>query len=153
MGQSQSCGFGVLNLSNWEEINVGLSMGRTHYYENSVKKGTIFYRWPGAVWYTVFVLPRKEFGSNDIMYASGCPRGSEVVKIKNCYGGDNGTWLIITGGAYTDDDGKFWPQDLKMKLTSQEDVFRKGVFTEYSHAKFHTCDGLRCTENCPYCTI
>ena len=33
------------------EINVGMSMIATHYFENGIKKGEIFYKWPGAVMY------------------------------------------------------------------------------------------------------
>eukprot|EP01084_Bolivina_argentea_P263019 445037_1 len=53
MGNSQSCGFGALNNTGFP-LTIGLSMGGTHYYENRVKPGEIFYRWPGAVYYTVF---------------------------------------------------------------------------------------------------
>merc|ERR1719409_163871 len=35
-------------------ITVGLSMNGTHYYENDVMSNQIFYRWPGAVHYTVY---------------------------------------------------------------------------------------------------
>ena len=58
-------GFGVLNDSNME-INIGLSMAATHYYENSVCKGEIFYRQPGAVHYTVYAFVRMPGGENDI---------------------------------------------------------------------------------------
>lgn len=66
MGNKQSCGFGVLNKSNIQEINIGLSMAGTHYYENRVENGKIFYRWPGAVHYTVYALARSPDGKNDI---------------------------------------------------------------------------------------
>ena len=65
MGNAQTCGFGVLNKSNMPEINVGLSMAGTHYYENQVKEGKIFYRWPGAVHYTVYAFIRSPDGKND----------------------------------------------------------------------------------------
>ena len=151
MGSSQSCGIGVLNLSNWEEINIGLSMGKTHYYENGVKKGCIFYRWPGAVWHTVYVHPRKEFGPNDISYLTGCKEMNDMISMKNCYSGGRGTWLIVTGGAYTDEEGKFWPRDIEFKISSQEEVFKKGTFSPCSHDAFHTKEGLQCTENCSHC--
>lgn len=53
MGNNTSNGFGVLNLSTYK-VNIGLSMGGTHYYENGVNHGEIFYRCPGAVHYTVY---------------------------------------------------------------------------------------------------
>eukprot|EP01084_Bolivina_argentea_P263020 445038_1 len=53
MGTNQSSGFGVLNSTGFP-LTIGLSMGGTHYYENKVKNGEIFYRRPGAVYYTVF---------------------------------------------------------------------------------------------------
>lgn len=68
MGNTQNCGFGVLNNSTLQEINVGLSMGVTHRFENGIKHGQIFYRWPGAVHYTVFAFARKFDGTNDITY-------------------------------------------------------------------------------------
>lgn len=66
MGNTQTCGFGVLNKSHVPELNIGLSMAGTHYYENSVKEGEIFYRWPGAVHYTVYAFVRSPDGKNDI---------------------------------------------------------------------------------------
>ena len=66
MGNTQTCGFGVLNKSDMEEINVGLSMSATHKFENGIKPGEIFYRWPGAVHYTVYAFARQPDGSNDI---------------------------------------------------------------------------------------
>lgn len=59
MGQTQSGGFGILNLSSFE-VHMGLSMAGTHYYENSVSHGKIFYRWPGAVHYTVYAQVSPE---------------------------------------------------------------------------------------------
>ncbi len=56
----------MLNNSSLQEINVGLSMAAMHYFENSVKYGEIFYRRPGAVWYTVIAFARQPDGSNDI---------------------------------------------------------------------------------------
>lgn len=41
-------------------------MAATHKFENCVRNGEIFYRWPGAVWYTVFAYARQPDGSNDI---------------------------------------------------------------------------------------
>ena len=59
MGVHTDGGFGVLNMTNFK-ITCGLSMGATHYYENDVLPGQIFYRWPGAVWYTVYCLPTTD---------------------------------------------------------------------------------------------
>lgn len=53
MGNTESCGYGVLNLST-VNLNVGFSMGATHYYENSLKYGEVCYRWPGAVFYSIY---------------------------------------------------------------------------------------------------
>ena len=41
-------------------------MHATHYYENRVKENEIFYRRPGAVWYTVYAYARDPSGKNDI---------------------------------------------------------------------------------------
>jgi hypothetical protein len=78
MGNSSTCGIAVLNTSD-SPINVKLTMLQIapHYWEGNVQKGHIFYRWPGAVSYTVMV-------SNDV--------GSDTMR--NCYAGGNGTWLI-----------------------------------------------------------
>ena len=65
MGDAQSRGIGVLNKTG-EDINVVLSMAAPHYYENGVKPDQIFYRWPGAVHYTVCVWIRRDDGSNDM---------------------------------------------------------------------------------------
>ncbi len=56
MGNSESCGFGVLN-STQHKLTVSLAMGPTHYWEENVMPGKVFYRWPGAVFYTVRVFP------------------------------------------------------------------------------------------------
>ena len=66
MGSTQSCGIGVLNKSTIPEINIGLSMHATHYYENRVKENEIFYRWPGPMLYTVYAYARDPTGKNDI---------------------------------------------------------------------------------------
>lgn len=66
MGNTQTCGFGVLNESHMKELNIGLSMAGTHYYENAVSDGRVFYRWPGAVHYTVYAMARDPEGKNDI---------------------------------------------------------------------------------------
>ena len=151
MGNSRSCGFGVLNDSNFSEINVGLSMGFTHYYENEVKKGKIFYRWPGAVFYTVYAYARDENGVNDIGRGTmAITKGFSYCERKHCYGGGSGTWLVVEGGPKTNEEG-ITSNQLQIKVTTQDDVFRRGSFTRYSHSKFHTVQGLSCTNNCNIC--
>ena len=56
MGNTESLGFGILNSTPYP-MTIALSMAATHYYENNVKSGEIFYRWPGAVHYTVYAYP------------------------------------------------------------------------------------------------
>ena len=99
MGNTQSCGFGVLNNSSLPEINVGLSIFATHKFENGIKHGEIFYRWPGAVHSTVYAFARKPDGSNDISYVQ-VSVGESVLycEMKGCYGGMTGTWLVVEGG-------------------------------------------------------
>ena len=65
MGDAESKGIGVLNKTG-EDINVVLSMAAPHYYENGVKPNQIFYRWPGAVHYTVCAWIRASNGTNDM---------------------------------------------------------------------------------------
>lgn len=255
MGATQSCGFGVLNKSTIPEINIGLSMQATHYYENGVKENEIFYRWPGAVWYTVYAYARDPSGKNDITNgqvakevvlstvfggigaigatiaagitvatmgaalapaafaglaaeaggiaaASGAGLVAEAVasgatvllaeasvasavasgagalsstfgtyrtaeaasralglafensklycECKGNYGGGSGSWLVVEGGPYMDKHGNFQPRDLSIRKATQEEI-ENGVFTEISHERFHTCEGLQCTRRCPYC--
>ena len=254
MGATQSCGFGVLNKSTIPEINIGLSMQATHYYENGVKENEIFYRWPGAVWYTVYAYARDPSGKNDITngqvvkevvlstvlggigtigvaIAAGIPvvvatmgaahspaafaglaaeaggitaaggagliaeavasgatalpaeaselagavasgtgalsstfgayKSTEAASLalensklycewKGNYGGGSGSWLVVEGGPYMDEHGKFQPRDLSIRKATQEEI-ENGVFTEISHERFHTCEGLQCTRRCPYC--
>ena len=123
----------------------------THYFENSVKRGSIFYRWPGAVFYTVYGYPRKPDGSNDMTYSQ---RNHEagVFQMKGCYCGGSGTWIIVRGGLYTDENERVWPRDLELTLSTKEEVFQNGTLTNYSHDRYHKKEGLRCTENCPHCT-
>lgn len=225
MGNTQTCGFGVLNKSHIKEINIGLSMAGTHYYENAVGDGEIFYRWPGAVHYTAYAFVRTPDGKNDITDGKCAAQiaGASIIGIvtagatvltmgsmltptaflfaplttaggaaglvaeatvlgtvdglvaygsaeaatkalglafknsqlycekKGCYGGGDGSWLVVEGGPYQDKNGYFQPQDLTIREVSQEYVFTNGSFTKESHDNFHTKDGLRCTENCPYC--
>ena len=72
-------------------------------------------------------------------------------EIKNCYGGGDGTWLVIEAGPYQDRNGHFRSQDISLKVVSQEYVFRNGSFTSYYHDKYHSKSGLQCTASCPYC--
>jgi hypothetical protein len=61
LGDEYNSGIGVLNDSAYR-INCGLSMGGTHYYENTILPGEIFYRYPGNVWYTTYCFPDHEDG-------------------------------------------------------------------------------------------
>ena len=74
MGNKESRGMGVLS----EDINVVLSMAAPHYYENNIKPNEIFYRWPGAVHYTVCAWTRAGDGSNDMM---SLKKGWEFLKV------------------------------------------------------------------------
>ena len=65
MGDAESKGIGIINKTD-EQINVVLSMAAPHYYENGIKPNQIFYRWPGAVHYTVCVWIRDSNGANDM---------------------------------------------------------------------------------------
>ena len=58
MGNKESCGFGAVNNTK-HNLTVCMSMGATHYFENDIAPGEVFYRWPGAVWYTVYVYPSE----------------------------------------------------------------------------------------------
>lgn len=56
---SWNAGFGILNNANFA-ITFGCSIAATDYYENDVQPGEIFYRWPGAVWMTLFARPTTD---------------------------------------------------------------------------------------------
>ena len=72
--------------------------------------------------------------------------------MKGCYGGGDGSWLVVEGGPYQDKDGYFQPLDLTIREVDLEYLFRNGTFTYESHGNFHTEAGLPCTNNnCPYC--
>ena len=97
MGNSQSCGIGVLNNSNLE-INVGMSMVATHYFENGIKKREIFYKWPGAVTYTVFAFarskkPNEEAGTNDLTKERVI---KEVIIVSGVLGGGIAVGAVVT---------------------------------------------------------
>ena len=54
-------GIGVINETS-TDVTFGLSMGGTHYYENKVKPREIFFRDPGAVWYTTYAYCTAAYG-------------------------------------------------------------------------------------------
>ena len=149
MGQRQSSGFGVLNNSSAAEINIGLSMGFAHNYENGVKNGKIAYWRPGDVFYTVFAYARADkYNTNDISDGT-IFSDTHCCSITNCYGGSGGSWLIVEGGESTkNEDGRWYPGTLTIRKASQKELFAKGTFTEASHSRFHTEDGFGCTRNC-----
>jgi len=63
-------GFGVLNDTDMS-LQIGLSMDAVHYFENEVAPREIFYRRPGAVWYTVFAyqaLPNNEITKTKVTW-------------------------------------------------------------------------------------
>ncbi len=90
MGNSESCGFGVLN-STQHKLTVCLTMGPTHYWEENVMPGKIFYRWPGAVWYTVYVYPtngihvNKHTAGNFFDFNESKLTGVDMVDIPTAY--------------------------------------------------------------------
>jgi hypothetical protein len=131
MGNRASCGIGILNTSD-TPVNVRLTMGAGHYWEDTVPNGEIFYRWPGAVFYTVYVY----WHNNDNVSAV----------MRYCYAGGNGTWLIAE-----DYEGeRDGVRRLRLKLASRREIFRNGNFTNYSHCKYQTIP-LECTLNCARC--
>ena len=153
MGNSPSQGFGVISLSSIKVINVGLSMVITHYFENDIKHGEIFYRCPGAVHYTAYAFARKHDGSNDIGYAQMII-GENVMysEMKGCYGGGSGTWLVVEGGPERDDQGFIRPNPLIIRRTTRDEVFQNGTLTKYSHDIYHNMHpNQRCTNDCPHC--
>ena len=152
MGNSQTCGFGVLNKSSLNEVNVGLSMGVTHKFENGLRNGEIFYRWPGAVHYTVFVFARNHDSSNDLRYLQmAVPESVTYCERKACYGGGSGTWLIVEGGPCQNEQGLIRTNPLTLRKATKEEVFENGTFSRYSHGLYHTTPQLLCTPNCPWC--
>jgi len=61
-------GFGVRNDTD-KLLRIGLSMDAIHCSDNEVRHGEIFYRRPGAVWYTVFAyeaLPDNEITTTKV---------------------------------------------------------------------------------------
>ena len=71
-------------------------------------------------------------------------------QMKGCYGGGDGSWLVMEGGPYQDSNGYFRAQDLSIQMVGQEHVFRNGLFTRYFHDCYHTKSDLQCTAQCPY---
>ena len=149
MGSSHSCGFGVLNNSNFSEINVGLSMGPTHYFENGIKQGEIFYCWPGAVFYTVYAVARAPDRRNDITRgAMTVMQGFPYCERTGCYGGGSGTWLVVEGGPKKNEQGDIIQNQLEIVIKNQRYVFQRGKLTADSHLSYHTRPGLSCTDGC-----
>ena len=207
MGNKSSRGVGVLNLSSYP-LNIGTSMIATHYFENGVKHGEIFYRSPGAVWFTVFAQasPRITYGTcaKELFVAVGIPVGAaagaaatvltggllapavDVLSFpalaasnglraggmalgvlaagvnqfipqadlratkKGCYGGGEGSWLIIEGGFY---NGHYKP--FTIRYATRKEVMSRGEFTRESHGHYYTTSGLPfcyshvCSSACP----
>ena len=79
-----------------------------------------------------------------------CEKSKLYCERKGNYGGGSGSWLVVEGGPYMDKHGRFQPRDLSIRAATQEEI-ANGVFTEVSHEKFHTREGLQCTRRCPYC--
>ena len=75
MGNNQSRGFGVWNNTR-QNLTICLRMGATHYYENDVRPGEVFYRWPGAVWYTVHAYSTENVG-----HMTDSRRNWEIIKV------------------------------------------------------------------------
>ena len=142
MGNSVNAGIGVLNKSEFSTINVGLSQGFTHYYENDINNGEIFYRWPGAVWYTVYVTNgdnRLSHGQVKVSY-----NGVAYGKMSGVYAGGSGTWLVVEKDNCTN-------SPLAIRKATKAEIFRDGKFTDYSHDRYHTAPSLKCTANCEVC--
>lgn len=96
MGVHTDGGFGVLNMTNFK-ITCGLSMGATHYYENDVLPGQIFYRWPGAVWYTVYCLPTTD---STRMTDGKCAKEIITVSASAIGAGAAAVASLFAGGAF-----------------------------------------------------
>ena len=125
-----TCGFGVINKSALTEINIGLSMFATHKFENGVRNGEIFFRCPGAVYYTVYAFTRRPHRDNDIM--PGQVSVAENVlycEMKGCYGGSNGTWLIRENGPTADDEGLIHPNALTMRIATSLEAVKHLLIT------------------------
>ena len=91
MGNNTSCGFGVVNNTKFN-LTVRLSMGATHYFENDIRPGQVFYRWPGAVWYTVDVYP-SELGGRMTR-----ENWAKEIGTATCIGVGSGLFVGLTGG-------------------------------------------------------
>ena len=140
MYSTVNAGIGVLNKSAYETINVGLSMFFTLYHENDIKQGEIFYRWPGMLWYTVYVTN----GDNKLSHGQvNVPsNGVAYADMNGVYAGGNGGWLIVEGGGND--------RPLTIRVATRNEVFEEGKFTNYSHDCYHTRP-LKCTRNCDTC--
>ena len=65
------------------------------------------------------------------------------------FAGGNGSWLVVEGGPYLDEDGKFQPRDLTIRVANPLVDFAEAIFTKESHGFFHTKKSLHCTMKCP----
>ena len=127
-------------------------MGVTHYFENGVGQGEIVYRWPGAVYYTVYAVAQEPNGLNDLSGGMRLvPLGVPYCEMKLCYGGGSGKWLIVEGDPEVNEEQDIIATRLTMRVVPQETVFEKGNFTAYSHSKYHSKPNLSCTRGCTEC--
>eukprot|EP01004_Peranema_trichophorum_P009528 NODE_8278_length_693_cov_61.487719_g7656_i0.p1 GENE.NODE_8278_length_693_cov_61.487719_g7656_i0~~NODE_8278_length_693_cov_61.487719_g7656_i0.p1 ORF type:complete len:192 (+),score=39.11 NODE_8278_length_693_cov_61.487719_g7656_i0:66-578(+) len=142
-------------------------MGGTHYYENYVAPGRIFYRWPGAVFYTIYAYPTTE---ENKMTNGGCVRGivaaavgttlaiipptllisataltvynivDSIVSEKGCYGGGSGSWYTIRGGPRTKPDGTIVVDPLSFTKSVRDEIWVRGEFTHESNNNYYTIE-------------
>ena len=68
-------GYGVLNLSTHSDVSFGLSAGATHFYENGVQHGQIFYRSTTGA-YTIYAQVGK-----DISDATGWKEAGTIAAV------------------------------------------------------------------------
>ncbi len=149
-------------------------MGAPYYFENGVKRGEIYFCRPGPIVCTVYTFPRYQNHSNDIHHglAGKQNRGVSILPTKtddtlfsvmktklHCekmfvYTGGLGSWLVIEGGPYMDENGQYQISKITMRKANMKDVLQSGTFTLASHWKYHTSSkntSLPCTVNCPHC--
>ena len=62
----QTAGIGVLNNSTMAKMNIGISIGLTHYYENGVEQGKISFHRAVQAMHTVYAYAADKYGSNNI---------------------------------------------------------------------------------------
>lgn len=162
----RNCGIGVLNLSTWSPdgertgISIGLSMGATHYFDNGLKHGEIFYRNPGAVLYTVYAQLDKVISTTRcVAEVTGTTAAAVVVapllvvgafKVRyllqdsqkytakgSCFAGKKGTWLILRGGPYQNEKGEEVCSPLSLAVASQAEVLANGTLVGESAKAFY----------------